>query len=111
MKSVMKGIGDVAPTSKAWVQKNPRFLVCGYPQALLAKLDSYLASWASRALDAKNSVFLLGNIPDPLTISEKLTVRRRCHEIVFLLMHSAISRFIAALITGFVNGNAYDPQN
>ena len=55
------------------------------------------------ALMRKTAFFILGNIPDPLTISEKLAVSRRYHEIVFLLIHSAISRFIAALITGFVN--------
>ena len=60
-----------------------RFILCKLcikgPRRIVAFDDpSYLASNASRYPDTKSAIFLPGNIPDPLTISEQLAAHRWC---------------------------------
>lgn len=82
--------------SKSKLHAKPRLLVSGRQREGLAKFGSYLASRASRVLvaflpsmihhtwqamhrgtsDTKSSIFLLGNIPDPLTRPRILRIVR-----------------------------------
>ena len=87
----------VCPIRRKWAAvKNLCFTVLDAHSPCLPSSDSYLASWASRVLaaflpsmihhtwqamhrgtlDTKSSIFFLDNIPDPLTISEKLAAHR-----------------------------------